>query len=378
LHNPSQQPIPTTHVCLGVPMNDTEINDVRTESEFKGITFSKYKKADVRKELLNCLKNGKIEPACYWTAELVCAGHYQELWDAIITFVSKHIHLANPKLCLYLEMRYDVFKGIVANGYIGNELRMRNNPRIRSLFAEIMCVICNSKKKYSLEGIKVKKTDFDSTAMTDKLKAPHVSYASAAFLSGDPKELFIAINEFAFHISKDSKNSLLASYWLEWIMEFEHICKMKKQKCMGERRSTMPVESKFQMDPIWIVWELILKPQPGLEPIIGKIMQSLLKLYCLRYTDGVKKKRRYLIYVAICLLTEPVVLTQEMVTNKDTIETVVKKIDTVYKQVKKNEIAPKTDYLMGSASGGAKTDLDKTIEKMDKLNSMNTLIRTQL
>ena len=68
-------------------------------------------------------------------------------------------------------------------------------------------------------------------------------------------------------------------------------------------------------------------------------------------------------------------MTQEMVTNKDTIETVVKKIDTVYKQVKKNEIAPKTDYLTGSA-GGAKSDLDKTIEKMDKLNSMNTIIRS--
>jgi hypothetical protein len=272
-------------------------------------------------------------------------------------------------------MRYDVFKGIVANGYIGNELRMRNTPRIRALFAEIMCVLCDSKKKYSLEGIKVKKTDFDSTAMPDKLKAPNVSYASAAFLSGDPKELFIAINEFAFHISKDSKNSLLASYWLEWIMEFEHICKMKKQKCVGERRSTMPVESKFQMDPIWIVWELILdQAKKALDPLIPKIMQSLLRLYCLRYTDGIKKKRRYLIYFAICLLTEPVVMTQEMVANKDTIETVVKKIDTVYKQVKKNEIAPKMDYLAGSA-GGAKSDLDKTIEKMDKLNSMNTVIR---
>jgi hypothetical protein len=132
------------------------------------------------------------------------------------------------------------------------------------------------------------------------------------------------------------------------------------------------------MDPIWIVWELMLeqsKTQPALDPLIPKIMQSLLKLYCLRYTDGVKKKRRYLIYFAICLLTEPVVMTQEMVANKDTIETVVKKIDTVYKQVKKNEISPKMDYLMGSA-GGAKTDLDKTIEKMDKLNSMNTIIRT--
>lgn len=366
-------------------MNDNEINDIRSESEFKGITFSKYKKPDVRKELMNCLKNGRIEPACYWTAELVCAGHYQELWDIIITFVGKHIHLANPKLCLYLEMRYDVFKGIVSGGYIGNELRMRNNPRIRSLFAEIMCVLCNSKKKYSLEGIKVKKTDFDSTAITDKLKAPNVSYASAAFSSGDPKELFIAINEFAFHISKDSKNSLLASYWLEWIMEFEHICKMKKQKCVGERRSTMPVESKFQMDPIWLVWELILgqtksqqaqsQSQQSLDPLTPKIMQSLLKLYCMRYTDGVKKKRRYLIYFAICLLTEPVIImTQEMVANKDTIETVVKKIDTVYKQVKKNEIAPKVDYLTGSSSG-VKSDLDKTIEKMDKLNSMNTIIR---
>jgi hypothetical protein len=105
-----------------------------------------------------------------------------------------------------------------------------------------------------------------------------------------------------------------------------------------------------------------------------KLIQSLLMLYCLRYTDGVKKKRRYLIYFAICLLTEPVVLTQEMATNKETIETVVKKIDTVYKQVKKNEIAPKMDYLAGSVSG-SKSDLDKTIEKMDKLNAMNTVIR---
>jgi hypothetical protein len=144
---------------------------------------------------------------------------------------------------------------------------------------------------------------------------------------------------------------------------------------MGERRSTMPVESKFQMDPIWIVWELILnEAKKASDPLTHKIMQSLLKLYCLRYTDGVKKKRRYLIYFAICLLTEPVVMTQEMVTNKDTIETVVKKIDTVYKQVKKNEISPKVDYLASSST--AKSDLDKTIEKMDKLNSMNTIIRT--
>ena len=203
-----------------------EINDIRSSPDFKGISFSNFKKTDVKQKMVECMLGETIEPACYWCCELLCAGHFSDLWEIILYYISKHIHLGNPKIAIYVEMRYNNFKNIMNQGTFIADIDARNNQNIRKLFAEIICVLSLSKRKPGFEQIKIKSsTDFDSTQISIKLKADEITYIQDIFKKKDPRELYIALNEFAYALSEKGLNMANACYWLEWCLEFETICK---------------------------------------------------------------------------------------------------------------------------------------------------------
>jgi hypothetical protein len=355
---------------ISVPEN-TIINDVRNGTDFKSISFSGYKKSEVKNQLIESLIKGKVEPACNWSAELICAGHYIDIWECILFYLGKHIHGANPKMVVYLEKRYKIFRNIIQQGLFVSELELRNNSTIRKLYAEIIIIVAKSPQKHSFETIKIDRVEeFDITKMSDRLKAPNVTYIEGLLDKDDPNELFIVINEFAYQISADSKNMIDSCFWIEWIIEFDHICKTRKEPVKCKRRG-YSVENKFQKDIIWIVWDTLIFYGNKCSPFIVSILNSLIELFCIRYTTASSKKRKYLLYFAVELLTEFIPINVELTTkeNKEMIGVVLEKIDSIYKHIKKNEHSPGTDYLFSGL--GTNNNLEKSVKQLEILRSMD-------
>ena len=208
-------------------MNIIEINDIRTIDDFKKTTFSNYKRTLVKKALLNSMINENIERACYWCSELICSSHYLDIWEIIITYIGKHVHEANPKLCIFVQVKFNKFKKIAVSYKYLNEMDMRNNQSIRKIFIELICVLSYSNISHSIEKIKINESNFDLTILQNKLKAPNMTFVKDIFKQDDPKELFISINELAYNLSSTCKNTIMACYWFEWILAFENKCKKK-------------------------------------------------------------------------------------------------------------------------------------------------------
>lgn len=349
--------------------SDTEINDGRTHAQLRGFSFSNFKKADVRKQMIENMKRGRVEPACYWCAELVCAGHYADIWEAIINYTAKYIHNANPRIAVYVKMRYEVFCNLMAQSqnYVTNELHMRNHASIRKIFAELICNLALSNKKPSIEPIRINRIEeFDVSLMTDRLKAPSSNYGQHLFRAKDPNELLLPINELAYSLSPEGKNMNWACYWIEWIIEFDMLCRQRKMPLKIVGRDYVH-DTKTKTDSIWLVWDVFYD-------LVGKsnntylntVVDALCELFCIKYTSACAKRRHYILYFMVELFTEPIIQMGEIIADKTVLLSVTENINTIYKQIKVNEQRPNTDYMFSGLD--MEDNFQKTIQKLEMLN----------
>jgi hypothetical protein len=102
-------------------------------------------------------------------------------------------------------------------------------------------------------------------------------------------------------------------------------------------------------------------------------MKSMIDIFSIKYTTASCKKRRYILYFAVEILCEPVPTNIELVSNKQVIQTVIDKISSIYKQIKKNEESPNTDYLFTNVE--KQNTFERSLKQMDLINSMDVINR---
>lgn len=374
--HPFSNPLPSPPVASSpLQTEENDIYDVREPEVFKTSSFSGYKKTAVKQQLVECLKHAKVEEACYWSAELVASGHFIDLWDVAFMFLGKYIHLGNPVITIYIKKKYTLFRSVANDPvYRHQPLSLRNNTTIRHLFAELFSTLSLSEKKHAYEEIKVLDVQ-DIGVVMKHLSADTPDYITGLLREKDPKEWTVSLNEFAYHISPQSQNMSKACFWLEWMCSYDGVCRQRKEPLLCQKRNEYAeLEMKYRGDFIWLIWETLVQYAERRGGLETALINTLFEFFRVRYSSGVIKKRKSLLYFAISILTETAPLKKEILneTQKEMVAVAASNVHIViYKELKKNAVSslnPQDIEIQNLAKYEKNKRFHDSLQKLNLLN----------
>lgn len=308
-----------------------DVSDSRLTHQFRQISFSGYNKNKVVKELINALINGEVESACYWGAELICAGHIINLWESLLKVCGENV--ASSQIYVYIGRRIKIFKNIVHSQ--GDGLSIRNNAGFRELIAEISAIISLAPKQPSLVYVVPSKESFTLLALASKCKAPNNEYYKMVWEEGDATSLITPINEFVYLVTREIEQHYKICYWIEWIIWYFKSCQKSKIETAIRPRYFMDIPDRSRINPIWLVWQVFwTQAHRSSDPTKLQRIEGLLAMFSLRFTKTTMRKRRCLLYKAAKVLSESDFISHSPITKESgSVYRVVNDINRVYKDV---------------------------------------------
>ena len=325
-------------------MNDKyKINDNRSLSDFKIVTFSGFKKTDVINAVLKSIEARKLEQACFWTTECICSGYSLILWDKLVSFSSKVIHINNPKLPYYM-MR----KNIIFNNQINrldskskdSILLLRNSQMIRNLFFDVISTLSTSlkTKRYDKYTKINEKEDFKFENIKKRLCAQMNILPLHIIHFDDPDELKIIINEF-FVMSKNKQFGYdRCCFWILWLIKWEAIHKKKGEPWNVCERNVRGVKQQHCSNVVWVIWEIIFEEvKIRDDENISKNIESLYEIFILNYSPGKRISRLPLIFNAVGYLTHEINSNVPLRSSMNIFIQIQSNVNKMFFSIKKNE-----------------------------------------
>jgi hypothetical protein len=223
--------------------------------------------------------------------------------------------------------------------------------------------------------------------MMDRVSAPHTHYYVLKRLK-DPEEWFVALNELAYQISEERRNTLEACFWIEWLLEYDAYCRTHSKEWAsvnagstkinkGATRSELTdglVISKYNQDMVWAIWELLLESSRTITPdsLLMRMLKNAHTLFCIDYTTASCSKKRFWFYFAISLRSELAPIGSEKMIQDDCrelIQRILQKSDDVYQEIKQAEQRPVTDYLMAGIR--ERSNREETVSALQAMQSVD-------
>jgi hypothetical protein len=288
------------------------INDNRPSTTFKTKSFSGFKKNDIINAVLKNIEAKKVENACHWTCECIVSGYCLILWEKLINFASKIVHINNPKLPYYLYRKNLVFVNQIERLNTKSKdkyLYLRNSQMIRNLFFDVVTTLVSSSKtkRYDKYPKIDDNEDFNFLNIQKRLVAGMNILPAHIIHFNDPEELRIIMNEIFALLKNKQFGYEKCCYWILWLFRYEAIHKKKKKIWIIDERNVEDIPKKQCGNIVWVIWETIFEEMEiRKSKNINKQIKSLYELFKCNYTVGKRAARLPLIFNAIGYLTNTV------------------------------------------------------------------------
>lgn len=295
--------------------------------KFSRLSFSNHKKANLLQEFTECLYYKKRDDALHWTAEMICSGFFLELWKTYILYYCKFIHIYNIKIAIYLFKKLEEFKAIQSND-------MKNDDQVRHIFFTITIIFCETKNENTLYSMPFV---FQLDQLHENLKANHVDYIKP-FFKEDPKEFYIPLNEFVYHLEITQDKSSLY-YWVDWLIEYDIYLTKKKRTVSIQKRSFVEFKQENKScNMIWILWEIILHYASKKNELTQQCIRSLMGLFQIKYSVKNNKTFKGLLYVSINLILKDANVNIRLIENTQLFKHLYDNTQIIFNVIKKKEV----------------------------------------
>lgn len=310
------------------------IHDLRSSKEFKKITISGYKIQDVANAYQNSMINNNLEDAIRWCVELHCTGLENHIWNALYVLTTKHIHINNPKLFIYLKKRQKDYEKIISN-YPPKfyHIHSKNNQEIRHIFAELTSICCLTKKNNIFLQASLPKLGqnfFDKNILSKRMIAKDLNNIIDYCNNNTTKEMKLALNEIYSNIESHKGTFDNCLYWYLWIEKAEAI---KKKDIKNDTNIVYNEE-----DELWVMtlWKIINDHKSRIDDNDKIFIKKIFNDYTHEFKLSHINKKKYLLFMAFYVLKKKINWSIQLYQQEHLLLQVIGNINKMYEKIKIN------------------------------------------